>query len=130
MQKNVIPGGRKGCTIYSPEFNQQLIATSCELGISISKLALENGINSNLLFKWREGKLLFTSSERPQLLPVTPDAAVQPDHRNAESMLAPAVWLSYSPDRKGIHPLKLSRRLQRCTAGNAYAGFNDLYRNG
>lgn len=46
MQKNVIPGGRKGCTIYSPEFNQQLIATSCELGISISKLALENGINS------------------------------------------------------------------------------------
>ena len=50
----------------------------------ISKLALENGINANLLFKWRqqwrEGKLLLPSSESPQLLPVTLDAtAVQPE---------------------------------------------------
>ncbi|MGP2463844.1 transposase [Pantoea ananatis] len=52
--------------------------------MSISKLALENGINANLLFKWRqqwrEGKLLLPSSESPQLLPVTLDAtAVQPE---------------------------------------------------
>ncbi|MEW0348024.1 transposase, partial [Escherichia coli] len=37
--------------------------------LSISKLALENGINANLLFKWRqqwrEGKLLLPSSESP-----------------------------------------------------------------
>lgn len=62
MQKNVTPGRRKGCPNYSPEFKQQLVAASCEPGISISKLALENGINANLLFKWRqqwrEGKLL------------------------------------------------------------------------
>ena len=66
MQKNMTPGRRKGCPNYSPEFN-------------ISKLALENGINANLLFKWRqqwrEGKLLLPSSESPQLLPVTLDAA-------------------------------------------------------
>ncbi|NYX06951.1 hypothetical protein C6520_23610 [Escherichia coli] len=31
-----------------------LVAASCEPGISISKLALENGINANLLFKWRQ----------------------------------------------------------------------------
>ncbi|HHO4794673.1 hypothetical protein AB2H52_19315 [Escherichia coli] len=47
----------------------------------MSKLALENGINANLLFKWRqqwrEGKLLLPSSESPQLLPVTPDAAAE-----------------------------------------------------
>ncbi|WP_428327594.1 hypothetical protein [Pantoea ananatis] len=47
-------------------------------------MALENGINANLLFKWRqqwrEGKLLLPSSESPQLLPVTLDAtAVQPE---------------------------------------------------
>ncbi|HBR0984103.1 TPA: transposase [Klebsiella pneumoniae] len=52
--------------------------------MSISKLALENGINANLLFKWRqqwrEGKLLLPSSVRPQLLPVTLDVtAVQPE---------------------------------------------------
>ncbi|MFH6742981.1 transposase [Escherichia coli] len=65
MQKNVTPGRRKGCPNYPPEFKQLLVAASCEPGISISKLALENGINANLLFKWRqqwrEGKLLLPS---------------------------------------------------------------------
>lgn len=84
MQKNVTSGMRKGCPNYPPEFKQQLVAASCEPGVSISKLALENGINANLLFKWRqqwrEGKLLLPSSESPQLLPVTLDAtAVQPE---------------------------------------------------
>lgn len=82
MQKNGIPGRRKGSPNYSPEFKQQLVAGSCDPGISISKLALENGINANQLFKWRqqwrEGKLLLPSSESPQLLPVTLDA-VQPE---------------------------------------------------
>lgn len=82
MQKNVTSGRRKGCPNYSPEFKQQVVAASCEPGISISKLTLENGINANMLFKWRqqwrEGKLLLPSSESPQLLPVTLDAnAVQ-----------------------------------------------------
>ena len=84
MQKNMTPGRRKGCPNYSPEFKQQLVAASCEPGISISKLALENGINANLLFKWRQqwrdGKLLLPSSDSPQLLPVTLDATtVQPE---------------------------------------------------
>ncbi|QSK08094.1 transposase [Escherichia coli O157:H7] len=72
----------------SPEFKQQLVAASCEPGISISKLALENGINANLLFKWRqqwrEGKLLLPSSESPQLLPVTLDAAAEQPESLAE----------------------------------------------
>ncbi|WP_416360037.1 transposase [Escherichia coli] len=56
--------------------------------MSISKLALENGINANLLFKWRqqwrEGKLLLPSSESPQLLPVTLDAAAEQPESLAE----------------------------------------------
>jgi len=47
MQKNVTSGRRKGCPNYLPEFKQQLVAASCEPGVSISKLALENGINAN-----------------------------------------------------------------------------------
>lgn len=93
MQKNMTPGRRKGCPNYSPEFKQQLVAASCEPGISISKLAFENGINANLLFKWRqqwrEGKLLLPSSESPQLLPVTLDAtAVQPEPPAEDSELS------------------------------------------
>ncbi|ENT3816364.1 IS66-like element accessory protein TnpA, partial [Escherichia coli] len=57
--------------------------------ISISKLALENGINANLLFKWqqqwREGKLLLLSPESPQLLPVTLDATAEQPESPAES---------------------------------------------
>ena len=93
MQKNVTPGRRKGCPNYSPEFKQQLVAASCEPGISISKLALKNGINANLLFKWRqqwrEGKLLLPSSESPQLLPVALDAAAaqpEPPTENLEAL--------------------------------------------
>ncbi|EEW3184290.1 transposase [Escherichia coli] len=88
MQKNVTPGRRKGCPNYPTEFKQLLVAASCEPGISISKLALENGINANLLFKWRqqwrEGKLLLPSSESPQLLPVTLDAAAEQPESLAE----------------------------------------------
>jgi len=51
IQKSVIAGRRKGCPNYPPEFKQRLVAASCEPGVSISKLALENGINANLLFK-------------------------------------------------------------------------------
>ncbi|EPF0317341.1 transposase [Enterobacter chuandaensis] len=55
IQKNVTPGRHKGC----PNFKHLLVAASCEPGISISKLALENGTNANILFKWcqqwREG---------------------------------------------------------------------------
>ncbi|EAA5438764.1 transposase [Salmonella enterica subsp. diarizonae] len=75
MQKNITPGRRKGCPHYSPEFKQQLVAASCEPGVSISGLALEHAINANLLFKWRQqwrqGKLRLPSSDFPLLLPVT-----------------------------------------------------------
>ncbi|MFK3663276.1 IS66-like element accessory protein TnpA [Scandinavium sp. NPDC088450] len=82
MHKNMTSGRRKGCPNYSPEFKQQLVAASCEPGISISKLALENGINANLLFKWRQqwrqGKLPPPSDDIPKLLPVTLDAPTAP----------------------------------------------------
>lgn len=78
MHNNVRAGRRKGCLNYPPEFKQQLVAASCEPGISISKLALDNGINANLLFKWRqhwrEGKIslpVTAASALPSLLPVT-----------------------------------------------------------
>lgn len=84
MHNNVRAGRRKGCLNYPPEFKQQLVAASCEPGISISKLALDNGINANLLFKWRqhwrEGKIslpVTAASALPSLLPVTVLPATQ-----------------------------------------------------
>ncbi|HIE4797478.1 TPA: IS66-like element accessory protein TnpA [Serratia marcescens] len=85
IQKNVFACRRKGCPNYPPEFKQRLVAASCEPGISISKSALENGINANLLFKWRQhwrqGKLQLPASPRvdvPQRLPITLNAETEP----------------------------------------------------
>ncbi len=44
---------RKGRPNYPTDFKRQLGALACEPGISVAKLALEHGINANLLFKWR-----------------------------------------------------------------------------
>jgi transposase len=52
------------------------------------------------------------------------------DDRNAGSALAPAVWFAYSPDRKGIHPQTHLARFSGVLQADAYAGFNELYRDG
>ncbi|WP_228711765.1 IS66-like element accessory protein TnpA [Klebsiella quasipneumoniae] len=117
------PGRRKGCPNYSPEFKQQLVAASCEPGISISKLALENGINANLLFKWRqqwrEGKLLLPSSESPQLLPVTLDAtAVQPEPPAEDSELSISCEVTF---RHGTLRLNGKRTARTVLTGMCYS---------
>ncbi|EFH7408134.1 IS66 family transposase [Escherichia coli] len=52
------------------------------------------------------------------------------DDRNAGSALAPAVWFAYSPDRKGIHPQTHLAGFSGVLQADAYAGFNELYRDG
>ncbi|STK42849.1 putative transposase ORF 1, IS66 family [Escherichia coli] len=52
------------------------------------------------------------------------------DDRNAGSTLAPAVLFAYSPDRKGIHPQTHLAGFSGVLQADAYAGFNELYRDG
>lgn len=44
---------RKGCPNHPIEFKHALAAAACDPGVSVAKLALEHGINTNMLFKWR-----------------------------------------------------------------------------
>ncbi|HDP0318194.1 TPA: transposase [Salmonella enterica subsp. enterica serovar Concord] len=94
MQKSVTPGRPKGCLNYSPEFKQRIIEASFQPGVSISRLALDNGINANLLFKWRQkwrqGKIKLPSDPdgMPQLIPVTLDA--EPASAPAPTIRMPA----------------------------------------
>jgi transposase len=44
---------RKGCPNRAVEFKRSIAAAACAPGISVAKLALEHGVNANLLFKWR-----------------------------------------------------------------------------
>lgn len=52
------------------------------------------------------------------------------DDRNAGSTVAPAVWFSYSPDRKGVHPQTHLKDYQGVLQADAYTGFDELYKNG
>ncbi len=50
------------------------------------------------------------------------------DDRPAGDTAAAAVWFAYSPDRKGEHPEQHLRRFQGALQADAYAGFNQLYK--
>lgn len=52
------------------------------------------------------------------------------DDRNAGSTMPAAVWSSYSPDRKGIHPQQHLAGYSGILQADAYAGYNALYESG
>jgi len=63
---------RLGRPNYPRELKLRLAKQACAPGISVSKLALEHGINANLVFKWRRYYLAgaFDIQAKPDLLPV------------------------------------------------------------
>ena len=44
--------GRNGRRRYDPASKDRLVAACLEPGVSVSRLALEHGVNANLLRKW------------------------------------------------------------------------------
>jgi transposase len=52
------------------------------------------------------------------------------DDRPAGDQLPPAVWFSYTPDRKGEHPLAHLSTFQGTLQADGYAGFEQLYATG
>ena len=52
------------------------------------------------------------------------------DDRPADIRTAPAVWFAYSPDRRGEHPQRHLCHFKGTLQADAYAGFQDLYKDG
>jgi transposase len=52
------------------------------------------------------------------------------DDRPAGDVAAPAVWFTYSPDRRGEHPHRHLAIFQGTLQADGYAGFNRLYDSG
>ena len=52
------------------------------------------------------------------------------DDRPAGDSSAPAVWFTYSPDRKGEHPERHLEKFRGTLQADAYSGLNQLYENG
>jgi transposase len=58
---------------FPVDFKRQIAQQACEPGVSVSQLAQQNGINANMLFKWRRHFLagLFNTTQGHQvMLPV------------------------------------------------------------
>jgi transposase len=60
---------------HNPAFKHKLVELTRQVGASVAAIALEHGINANLLFKWRRlqlgGPSLDKSTPQAILLPVT-----------------------------------------------------------
>lgn len=69
---------------YTTEFKRELVERCLQPGASVSAIALDNGINANVVFRWRREQLLEASSvhgqraAQPVLLPVKLAASVTP----------------------------------------------------
>lgn len=55
---------------HSLAFKRRLIEQTLVPGASVARIALENGVNANLLFKWRRQHVRAARSAPPSLLPV------------------------------------------------------------
>jgi transposase len=81
MDKPVVRAPRRRRE-HSAEFKKELVARSLEPGVSVAAIAMEGGINANLLFGWRRKYLnsmaqADRASHHPSavLLPVSIEAA-------------------------------------------------------
>jgi transposase len=53
LDTEVISGNRKGKPNYPADFKRRLAIAASDPGVSVSKLALEHQLNTNMVFKWR-----------------------------------------------------------------------------
>lgn len=80
---------------YAAIFKRELVERSLQPGASVSGIALENGINANVLFKWRREHLRASLSvqqagtEQAVLLPVKLAATVAPTTLGATTPRSP-----------------------------------------
>ena len=94
MDKPVVRAPRRRRE-HSTEFKRDLVARSLELGVSVAAIAMDNGINANLLFGWRRRHLESLASAEPAparspaavLLPVS--IAVDPRETHCAPLAAP-----------------------------------------
>ncbi len=70
LKRLVVGHKRDGRCLYDPEAKRALVALAIRPGVSVARLALEHGINANLLRTW-----IWQSRRRQAAEAVTPAAA-------------------------------------------------------
>jgi transposase len=87
MDKQVVRSPRRRRE-HSAEFKRELVARSLEPGVSVAAIAMDSGINANLLFGWRrrhleslaQAEAVSARSPAALLLPVSIEAGPREIH--------------------------------------------------
>ena len=90
MDKQVVRAPRRRRE-HSAEFKRELVARSLEPGVSVAAIAMDSGINANMLFGWRRRHLQSLMQDGPVpahsraavLLPVSIEAGSREIHSAA-----------------------------------------------
>jgi transposase len=114
----ILGHGRDGRRRYDPEAKRELVKVCLQPGTSVARIALEYGINANLLRKWIDRYREQATSEAevpptlPAFVPVLPLAATQPTGASLRVVLPNGIKL----DLQGGEPTDLPLLLN-CLAG-------------
>jgi transposase len=71
--------GRKRSANYPLAFKRQLAQRACDENVSVAQLALEHGLNTNMVFKWRRELRAGLLDRVTALLPVSLTSTRSPD---------------------------------------------------
>lgn len=80
MESEVEHGRRRRSANYPLEFKRHLAQQACDSAVSVSQLALQHGLNTNMLFRWRR-QLKAGLFDQAKLVPVTL-APISPSSRD------------------------------------------------
>lgn len=70
LESEVEHSKRRRSANYPLEFKRQLAQQACDPAVSVSQLALQHGLNTNMLFRWRR-QLKAGLLDQGVLIPVT-----------------------------------------------------------
>lgn len=117
LNTSIKPGSRKGRRNYDVAFKKQLAIAACAPGISVARLALEHGINANMLHKWRREYLAVADSGGNELRPTEFLAvSVGPSRQPAALVAKPPVSSSGTIEiRMGAALLRLEGAVDAAT---------------
>jgi transposase len=74
LESGIEHSRRRRSTNYPLEFKRQLAQQACDPAVAVSQLALQHGLNTNMLFRWRR-QLKAGLLDQAKLVPVTLTAA-------------------------------------------------------
>ena len=100
--------GRQGRRQHDRAFKEKLVRQSLEPGASVSAISLRNGINANMLFKWRREHLRAGGQRATPNVLVPVEMAPQADFATASAPLVPSRLLQQQPPCSGIIELEIA----------------------